>query len=96
MKHVKHPQQNTMAHPPAGWDDRGGVLRLPVIYAMQGKVPGTNVKVFLSRWKPTAAELAMLLEGGEVELTCVGGQPACNLAAVPPNELQAPHILLPH
>ena len=94
MNPVKHPNQNTMCHPPAGWDDRGGQLKLPALYAMQGKVAGVNV--FVTRWKPTATELAMLLEGGEIEMTCIGGQPACNLSAVPPNELQGSRILLPH
>lgn len=94
MTPEKHPHQNTMCRPPAGWDDRGGSLTLPVLYAMQGKVSG--VKVFLTRWKPTAADLAMLLEGGEIELACVGGQPACNVSAVAPNELQTPRILLPN
>lgn len=94
MTPEKHPNQNTLCHPPAGWDDRGGTLRLPALYAMQGKASG--VKVFLTRWKPSAAELAMLLEGGQVELACVGGQPACNVSVVPPNELQASRILLPN
>lgn len=94
MTPEKHPKQNTLCHPPKGWDDRGGTLRLPALYAMQGKVSG--VKVFLTRWKPTAAELAQLLEGGEIELACVGGQPACNVSVVAPNELQGSAILLPH
>lgn len=94
MTPEKHPNQNTLCHPPAGWDDRGGTLRLPALYAMQGKV--ADKKVFLTRWKPSAAELAMLLEGGQVELACVGGQPACNVSVVPPNELQASRILLPN
>jgi hypothetical protein len=51
--------------------------------------------VFVTRWKPTPEELAMLLEGGQVELACIGGQPACNVSAVPPNQLAAPRILLP-
>lgn len=94
MTPEKHPHQNTQCRPPADWDDRGGALRLPVLYAMQGQVHG--VRVFLTRWKPTAEELQMLLQGGEVELACVGGQPACNVSAVPPNELQAQRILLPN
>lgn len=94
MNAEKHPHQNTLCHPPAGWDDRGGTLRLPALYAMQGTVSG--VKVFLTRWKPTAAELAMLLEGGQIELCCLGGQPACNVSVVPPTELQGSQILLPH
>jgi hypothetical protein len=60
---------------------------------MQGDLHG--VKVFVTRWKPTPEELAMLLEGGQVELACIGGQPACNVSAVPPNQLAAPRILLP-
>lgn len=94
MTPEKHPHFNTTARPPANWDDRGGLLRLPVLHAMQGHVHG--MKVFLTRWKPSAEELQMLLQGGEVELACVGGQPACNVSAVPPNDLQAPRILLPN
>jgi hypothetical protein len=90
----KHPKQNTFCHPPKDWDDKGGALRLPGLYAMQGEHQG--VKVFLTRWKPDPHELAMLLEGGQVELACVGGQPACNVSAVAPNGLNVPRILLPN
>ena len=83
-----------MIRPPAEWDDRGGQLPLPALYAMQGKLAG--VPVFVTRWTPTKEELAMLLEGGQVELACIGGQPACNVSAVPPNQIDAPRILLPN
>jgi hypothetical protein len=94
MTPEKHPQQNTLCRPPAEWDDRGGQLPLPALYAMQGKVGG--VKVFVTRWKPTPDELSMLLAGGQVQLSCVGGQPACNVSAIPPNQLDAPRLLLPN
>ncbi len=94
MTPEKHPHQNTLCHPPAGWDDRGGDLRLPALYAMQGRVHGT--KVFLTRWRPTQEELAMLLSGGAVELACLGGQPACNMSVVAQNELEGTRILLPN
>lgn len=37
----------------------------------------------VSRWEPTPAELAMLNDGGSVELWVMGGQPPVLLRAVP-------------
>lgn len=94
MTPEKHPHQNTLCTPPAGWDDRGGELRLPALYAMRGTVLGAHV--FLTRWRPTQEELMMLLAGGEVELACIGGQPSCNLSVIAPNEINGHKILLPN
>lgn len=94
MNHEKHPHFNTQCRPPANWDDRGGALRLPVLYAMQGEAAG--VKVFLTRWKPAPEELQMLLAGGEIELVCVGGQPACAVHVIEPAELGGGRIVLPN
>jgi len=80
MKPKKHPSNNRTFVPPANWDDRGGQLELPVMDATQGKIYG--VDVFVTWWKPTEEELACLLRGGEVQLTCIGGQPALNISAV--------------
>jgi hypothetical protein len=93
MTPQKHPSNNTTVQVPANWDDRGGQLRIPALHVTQGQVHGT--KVFVSFWKPTPEELAMLLAGGQVQLTCIGGQAACNISAIPPNE-QGANILLPH
>lgn len=92
MNPVKHDSNNVTAAPPKGWDDRGGVLRLPVLHATRGTISG--VPVFVSWWKPTQEELAMLLAGGSVQLSCIGGQPACNVSAVEPHT--APSLLLPN
>jgi hypothetical protein len=76
----KHPSNNLVVRKPMGWDDRGGVLELPAIDVTQGTLHG--VKVFMSRWKPSPDELICLMRGGEVQLTCIGGQPAVNVSAV--------------
>jgi hypothetical protein len=91
---VKHPSNNVMVRPPANWDDRGGQLRLPALHATKGKIG--NVPVMVTYWEPTREELAMLLAGGKLQLTCLGGQPACNVSILPPNEVQSSNILLPH
>jgi hypothetical protein len=92
MNPSKHSSNNVTAAPPANWDDRGGKLRLPVLHVTKGDVSG--VPVFVSFWKPTTDELSILLSGGMVQLSCVGGQPACNVSAVP--EESGPAILLPN
>lgn len=78
MDYSSHPSNNTLVQQPAGWDDRGGVLELPAIRATMGRVAG--VRVFVTRWKPTAEEISRLLLGHEVQLTCIGGQPPVNLS----------------
>ena len=80
MDNQRHPSSNRRVRPPNHWDDRGGVLRLEPIDATAGKVSG--VEVFVTFWKPTADELACLVRGGMVQLTCLGGQPAVNLSTV--------------
>ena len=93
MTPIKHPSNNIMCRPPANWDDQGGAMQLPAMYATMGEIKGT--KVVLTYWEPTAEEVAMLLAGGRVQLTCLGGQPACNLSVLPPNEIDSSNILLP-
>lgn len=93
MNPVKHHSNNVMVRPPDGWDDRGGLLRLPALHATQGKVGG--VKAMITFWEPTADDLAILLAGGKIQLTCIGGQPACNMSAVAPNDGSS-NILLPN
>lgn len=39
--------------------------------------------VYLSRWEPTPAELALLNAGGSVELAVLGGQPTVSIAVRP-------------
>ena len=79
----KHPSNNRIVRKPDGWDDRGGVLELPAIDVTQGTLHG--VKVSLSWWKPTEDELMCLLRGGQVQLSCIGGQPPVNITAVDEN-----------
>jgi hypothetical protein len=93
MKNVKHSTSNKRAIPPKNWDDRGGALRLEAIDVTQGSLHG--VDVFVSRWKPTPDDLMRLMRGGMVQLTCIGGQPACSVETVEEEE-QVPRILLPH
>lgn len=93
MNPIKHGSSNIMVSVPANWDDRGGKLRIPALPATRGKVSGFPVVV--TYWEPTAEEIAILLAGGTVQLTCLGGQPACNISAIPPNE-QGLSILLPN
>lgn len=38
---------------------------------------------YVSRWEPTPDELAILMEGGSVELWVVGMQPPVHIRAVP-------------
>lgn len=83
-----------MCRPPANWDDRQGQLPLPALHVTKGKLHGIDVVV--SFWEPTAEDLAMLLAGGKVQLTCVGGQPACNISAIPPNDLERARLILPN
>ena len=54
--------------PPKGWnpDQHGGCSRL-VTRVVDG--------VWQSAWEPTPAELAVLVAGGHVVLSVVGGQP---------------------
>ena len=80
MENKRHSSSNRRVVPPSDWDDRGGVLRLTPIDATCGKVAG--VDVFVTMWQPNEHELACLLRGGLVQLTCVGGQPAMNITAV--------------
>lgn len=94
MTPIKHPSNNVTCTPPKNWDDRAGQLRLPVIHATKGSISG--VTAMITWWEPTKEEIAMLLAGGRIQLTCIGGQPACNVSAVPPNELEASNILLPN
>lgn len=94
MTPIKHQSNNTLCQPPAGWDDRGGQLRLPALHVTQGKLEG--VKMFVTFWEPTAEELSMLLAGGKIQLTCVGGQPSCNVSAIPPNDLERSRLILPN
>lgn len=93
MNPVKHPSNNVLCRPPKSWDDRGGKLPLPALHATKGQVHGKDV--LLTYWEPTREEVAMLLAGGRVQLACVGGQPACNVSVLPPNEFGTP-ILLPN
>jgi hypothetical protein len=93
MKNVKHSTSNKRAIPPKNWDDRGGALQLEAIDVTQGSLHG--VDVFVSWWKPTEDDLMCLLRGGQVQLTCVGGQPAVSLCGVE-EQGQVPRILLPH
>lgn len=74
------------------WDDRGGVLKLEAIDVTEGSLHG--VPLFVSWWKPTEDDLMCLLRGGQVQLTCIGGQPAVNLSTVD-EQGQVHSILLP-
>jgi hypothetical protein len=80
MKPKKHPSNNRLYGPPPNWDDRGGKLELPAMDATCGKVYGVDVSV--TWWQPTAEELAILIRGGQVQVSCIGGQPAMNITAV--------------
>jgi hypothetical protein len=90
---IKDQSNNALIAPPANWDDRGGKLRIPALHATKGEVYG--VPAVITFWEPSAEELSMLLAGGKVQLTCLGGQPACNIAVQAPNNHGA-GILLPH
>ncbi len=57
--------------PPKGLEDR---LRLHV------KRVGND---YYSRWEPTPGELAILNQGGSIEMRCTGVQPVVTLTAVP-------------
>jgi hypothetical protein len=92
MKPKRHPSNNRIVGAPANWDDRGGKLELPAIDVTQGKISG--IDVFVSFWKPTEEELGCLLRGGQVQLTCIGGQPAVNLSVA--DESGHPNIVLPN
>jgi hypothetical protein len=94
MTPIKHPSNNITCAPPASWDDRGGKLRLPVLHGTQGKLE--DVTVIVTFWEPSADELAMLLAGGKVQLTCIGGHPACNVSAIAPNQFQETRLILPN
>jgi len=94
MTPIKHQSNNVFVGPPKSWDDRGGRLRLPALHVTQGTVSG--VKVMVSYWEPSPDEVAMLLAGGKLQLTCLGGQPACNVSVLPPNESQGGGIALPN
>lgn len=91
MDNKRHPSSNRRVRPPDDWDDRGGQLQLPAIDVTEGGIHG--VKVFVSWWKPTEDELMCLLRGGQVQLCCIGGQPAVNLSAVDENGTTAGLIL---
>lgn len=93
MTPIKHSSSNVMVRRPDDWDDRQGKLPIPALYATQGLIDG--VKIMVTFWAPTKDELAMLIAGGRVQLTCLGGQPACNVSAIPPNELGS-NIILPN
>lgn len=94
MTPIKHSSNNVMLRPPASWDDRGGKLRLPVLHGTQGKLYDETVVVTF--WEPSKEELAMLLAGGRVQLTCIGGHPACNVSAIPPNQFDQQKLILPN
>jgi hypothetical protein len=91
MKNIRHHTSNKRAVPPKNWDDRGGDLQLEAIDVTEGSLHG--VPLFVSWWKPTEDDLMCLLRGGQVQLTCIGGQPPVNLTAVDELE-QGPRILL--
>ena len=91
MKPTKHPSNNKVARKPDGWDDRGGQLELPAIDITQGKLAGRDV--FVSWWKPTDDELACLVRGGLVQLTCIGGQPPVNISAADESRILLPGTL---
>lgn len=94
MTPIKHQSNNTLVTPPKSWDDRGGQLRLPALHATQGKVSG--ITVMITYWEPSPDDVAMLLAGGKLQLTCLGGQPACNVSVLPPNESERSGIVLPN
>lgn len=78
---------NRNFHAPENWNtETDGVCnilqcRVSEDYGQRGLV---NV---VSTWKPDAAELAHLIRGGVIELSCIGSQPPCLLYVVDPVEI---------
>lgn len=93
MKSFRHSSNNKVVRKPDGWDDRGGHLDLPAIDVTQGKLYGMDL--FVTWWKPTHDELACLVRGGLVQLTCIGGMPPVNVSASD-EDTQPSGIVLPH
>ena len=79
MKWVAVRGKNADFGKPRDWDENrdGPCGTLPVRVEQEG-----IYNAHYSAWKPDAAELARLNEGGVVELCCVGIQPPVSLSVV--------------
>lgn len=79
---------------PEGWDESrdGTCLSLPVRREVTGT--GNEAKLsFTSNWQPSPQELALLAQGGVVELCCLFGQYPVSINVVrkydPPPAIQS-------
>lgn len=86
MKAIEFVGQHLVLRPPDGWDNDGATLKcggLPIKREISGGVP-----CVVSYWRPDAAALAVLNDGGHVRLSIVGvTQPPVLVAAEKVEEL---------
>lgn len=82
MKPIRHPTSNgRMQGNPEEWDRHGTVTKQNEFFISRGSLGGMDS--YISFWKPSADELAMLLAGGSVQIVCFKLQPGIAVNVAP-------------